>query len=510
MPRRVVPPCLALVFVTCAHNTPQGAITPTPAHTVSEAPSGGAATEDELTALVSEVLTPQLCPRLRGSWLGLPGEGDVRGPAAGTLPSVGRWWIRTCEARRQGDRIELTMGGQGWTWVDRESSGFRVRQYLLFDAEASLGADVRVGYDRARRVASLWMIPAPGVTARITPRGVVTAEPTGFFASVLGTVAQVAGSSVDERARTQAAELGSERLRDRLATGITMTFSMATQQADFMVGSLERGQVPERPFPSDAPWLVNQRSMVWPGGLDVIGPVDVSAPRTLEVALEEGDGAVLRTVCEEALGRYVDARFRDPTGTPRAPSGGALVELGPGRELRTVTVPAGTCPTLLLLSSSQAGPARVRYRVLSNPTTGAAQEPARPRAVRVLLVGARVRPTNPSGRDWDLVGGEADVQVTVTSLGHPRTVDRTTVFENNNNPTFNRWLPGPLDLAEDLPLRFTVTDDDSTSQEPIGQADLAAAQVPSQGGEVTLALRAAGATGEPVGSLTLRLQALAR
>ena len=35
-----------------------------------------------------------------------------------------------------------------------------MRQYLLFDASASLGADVTVGYDRARRVASLWMTPA--------------------------------------------------------------------------------------------------------------------------------------------------------------------------------------------------------------------------------------------------------------------------------------------------------------------------------------------------------------
>jgi hypothetical protein len=423
---------------------------------------------------------------------------------------VGRWWIRTCEARRDGDRIELTLGGQGWTWVDRETSGFRVRQYLLFEAEASLGADVRVGYDRTRRVASLWMIPAPGVTARITPRGVVTAEPTGFFASVLGTVAQVAGTSVDERARTQAAELGSERLRDRLATGITMTFSMATQQADFMVGALGRGEVPERPFPSDAPWLVNQRSMVWPGGLDVIGPLDVSTARTLEVALEEGDGATLRAVCDEPLGRYVDARFRDPSSAVRVPAGGALAELGPGRELRVLTLPAGHCPTLLLLSSSVAGPARVRYRVLAGSTPGATETAARPRGVRVELVAARVSATNPAGRSWDLVGGEADVLVIVTSLGRPRTVDRTGAIENNNNPVFNRWLPGVLDLTDDLPLRFSVVDDDTTTEEPIGTADLTASQVPSQPGELTLPVRAAGATGAPVGSLTLRLQPVAR
>ena len=65
-------------------------------------------------------------------------------------------------------------------WVDREASGFRVRQYLLFEGRAALGADVAVGYDRARRVASLWMRPAAGVTASNVPQGMVSPEPTGI------------------------------------------------------------------------------------------------------------------------------------------------------------------------------------------------------------------------------------------------------------------------------------------------------------------------------------------
>jgi hypothetical protein len=201
-----------------------GATTPANAPAGGAPTSGGAAAapgpDAELRAMVTEALTPQLCPKLLGSYVGLPGESDARGPAAGATASVGRWWIRRCEARTVGDRMELSIGGSGWTWIDRETGGFRVRQYLLFDASASLGADVTVGYDRARRVASLWMTPAAGVQATITPRGLVNVEPQGFFASVLGGVAAATGASVSERASTQAAELGSTQLRDRLAQAL--------------------------------------------------------------------------------------------------------------------------------------------------------------------------------------------------------------------------------------------------------------------------------------------------
>src|SRR5579884_165801 len=47
-------------------------------------PGSPPAPEGDVRALVTEVLAPQLCPRLLGSFLGLPGEGEARGPAAGT------------------------------------------------------------------------------------------------------------------------------------------------------------------------------------------------------------------------------------------------------------------------------------------------------------------------------------------------------------------------------------------------------------------------------------------
>lgn len=469
--------------------------------------------DDEVRALVTQALTPQMCPRLLGSFIGLPGEGTATGPAAGTLPSAGRWWIRTCEAHVEGDRLVLSMGGPGWTWIDRETSGFRVRQYLLFEAQAQLGADVAVGYDRARRVASLWMRPAEGVRATITPRGVVSAEATGFFSTILGGVAAATGNSVSDRARQQAGELGSTMLRDRLGAGFTMTFSLATQQVDFMVGALQRGEVPERPYAGStgAPWVVNQRSTVWPGGLDVVGPIETQPGRRmgLDIEVEEGDGVTVRATCAEPMVRYFDARFRTPDVAPPAPPPAAtVIDLaggsGPQHITLPDTLPGSPCPMLLTLSPrGTALPARARYRVSPEAQTTPVNTTRR---VRVMILSTTVTAQNASGRDWDMIGGEADQVVVTASVPMGREIDRTNVVSDRNSVVWNRALPSVYELSRDLPLRISVFDDDATTRELIGVADLDAARVPTSTGDLTLPLRTEGAVPRQTGSVRLRIE----
>ena len=493
--------------------------------------TAGSSNDSDVRALVTELLTPQLCPKLVGSFIGLPGEGSATGPAAGTIASAGRWWIRSCEARVVNDRLSLSMGGPGWTWVDRETSGFRVHQYVLFEASVELSADVAVGYDRERRIASVWMRPATGVSARVTPRGVVSAEPTGFFSAVLGGVLSVTGSSASDRAREQAEQLGSDQMRDRLATGFTMTMSLDTHQTDFMVGALERGQVPERPWPSDTtePWLVNARSTVWPGGLDVIGPVDTTAgPVGLDLELEEGEAASLRTVCAEPMGRYFDARLQSPDTPPTPPAGMPLVELSQLGAPRYLEVPRGTCPTLLLVAARGRTelPVRVRYRVappgaspLSHPpvvagsptgasggTSPVAIGPTHPARVRVRLVQLAVAPQTARNVAWDVVGGEADPYVITVSVPRGRQLDRSTPVADRNVVQLDRWLPGALDTAADFPLRFTVYDEDSTSDELVGAADLDASALPAASGDLSLAIRTVEAIPVQLGVLRLRVE----
>lgn len=518
---------LATLLTACASAPPPTTQTlPDPPRPTASAASNGDG--DEVRALVTEALTPQLCPRLIGSFLGLPGESDLRGPASGTVASVGRWWIRSCDARVDNGRLSLRIGGSGWTWIDRESDGFRVRQYLLFDARAALGADVSVGYDRVRRVASLWMTPASGVQAEITPRGMVSAEATGFFSTILGGVAALTGTTVSERARTQAAALGSSQLRERLAGGFTMTVSLDNHQVDFMVGALQRGEVPERPYPTEArgPWLINQRSMVWPGGLDVVGPMDTIAQGRLglDVTLEEGDGAVIQGVCSDALGRYFDARFRDPAAVPPAPVGTPIVTLRPSAATQHVQLPL-TIPgsvndhgcTMVLTIATPPGsalPARLRYRVM--PEAGETPPPSAPtrpgmvssRRVRVQLTGVTVTPNNPAGHGWDMVGGEADLTVRTASVAMGREIDRTPVINDRNDARFDRWLPSAFEVPRDLPLRFSVFDDDTTTQELIGAADLDASAIPAATGEVVLPLRTTATVPVQTGTLRLRVEVL--
>jgi hypothetical protein len=499
-------------------NAPVGSTpTTTPSsdtHTPSTSTSP-AAMDDEVRTLITHALTPQMCPRMLGTFLGLPGEGSASGPAAGALPSVGRWWIRSCEARAEDGRIHLSIGGPGWTWVDRASNGFRVRQYLLFEAQAAFGADVALGYDRTTRVATLWMRPAEGVDATITPRGVVSAEATGFFATLLGGIAAVTGNDVNERARQQAGALGSAMLRERLAVGFTMTLALERNQMDFMVGSLHRGEVPERPYPPSphGPWVVNQRSTVWPGGLDVVGPIDPrNGPLGLDLALEEGDGAVVRAHCAEALTRYFEARFRTPDLPPPAPPTGVVVaELSAGADplhLRLPdNVPGSPCALLLTLAPrGNSLPVRLRYRVAPEPPNTPARTTTR--RVRVQIVGAIVAHANPSGHAWDVVGGEADLTVITASIPLGRVIDTAPVVPDRDDASWHRWLPGSYDVAHDLPLRFSVFDDDTTTREFIGMAELDAARVPNSPGDFTLPLRSEGPVPRQTGTLRLRVEVL--
>jgi hypothetical protein len=128
--------------------------------------------------------------------------------------------------------------------------------------------------------------------------------------------------------------------------------------------------------------------------------------------------------------------------------------------------------------------------------------------VRIQLAGATVAHENPGGRAWDLVGGEADLTVVTASIPLGRAIDTAPVIADRDRATWDRWLPGSYDVARDLPLRFTVFDDDATTRELIGVADLDAAGVPAAGGEFSLQLRTEGAVPRPTGTLRLRAEVL--
>ncbi len=495
----------------------------------AETSGGEQGTADELSELMAEVIAPRICERVVGSFIGLPGDEAHEGPAGGLDPAVGRWWIRQCQADVVDGRLSVAISGSGWTWLDRETMGFRVRQYLRFDAATTFAASLHVGYDSRTRIASIWLRPEPGVTAEVRPQGLVRAEATGIFSSVLGGILSVTGSSADDRARAQAAEEGSQRLRDRFAAGFTVTYALDSEQMDFMLGQLERGQTPERPWPSNgAAWIVNERSAVWPAGMDVLGPIpDDAGPVTLDVELEEGQSASLRRVCADELGRWLDAAWN---GTGSAtPPGEVVSELTAAGTSRTLRLESRACRTLLMVTpGAQASiPSVLRYRVASvnaaAPTTNGAEQVAYqpgqaqygtsstvvggggPSAVRVEIRSASISDQTAGGGSWDVVGGDPDPFVVVISISHQREIDRSPSVDDTREVRFDRVLPGAIRI-DDFPIRFMVYDEDVTSDELIGVADVDASAIRGTGvTELVLPLRSEGGRPATTGTLRVRL-----
>ncbi|MCA9608283.1 MAG: hypothetical protein KC619_21890 [Myxococcales bacterium] len=476
---------------------------------------GEEGTPDELSELMAEVIAPRICERVLGSFVGLPGEETHDGAEGGRDPSVGRWWIRRCEAQVVDGRLNVSFGGPGWTWLDRESMGFRVRQYLRMDAGASFTASLHIGYDARTRVASVWLRPQPGVRATVEPTGLVQAEATGVFSSMLGGLLNLAGESASDRARAQAAEEGSQRLAGQLQTGFTVTYELDTEQLDFMLGQLPRGVTPQRPWSAiGSTWLVNERSGVWPGGIDVLGPVPADAGQiTLEAELEEGQGMLIRRVCADAMHSWLDAAWAGHN--PPSLNGAVIATLTTPHAPQTVQLTAMECPALLVVTTTDGArtPALARYRVTSQTAREAAPPavaaPAPPngaaRAVRIQIRSIVIHPQNTAGEAWDLMGGEPDPYVVVTSVREGREVHRTPTLDDVREARFDQWIPTAVP-ASALPLRVVVYDEDVAGDEVIGAAQIDASVLDGGETDLTLDLRSRGENGGQTGVLRIRVQ----
>jgi hypothetical protein len=488
---------------------------------------------DELSELLAELLAPRICDQVVGAYIGLPGDESHEGPDAGLDPSVGRWWIRQCQADVSEGRLRVAIAGSGWTWLDRESMGFRVRQYLRFDAAATFAASLHVGYDARTRIATVWLHPDPDVQATVTPQGLVRAEATGLFSSVLGGILDLTGSNANDRARTQAADEGSQRLRDRLTTGFTVTYQLDSQQMDFMLGELARGQTPARPWPNtEIPWVINERSAVWPMGMDVVGPIPIdTGEAALDLELEEGESAVVRRACADDLARWLDAAWN---GSAEAvPPGESIAELRQVGVPQTLHIPAQDCRSVLLVTPGARAslPVMLRYRVTplalpeeapAEPTARVAYDgtglgpayrspglpgqpaPAPPVPVRIEVRSLSVTENTANGGDWDVVGGEPDPYLVVSSIPGRRELDRSPTSDDRREVRLDRMLPGAL-RVEDFPIRFVVYDEDVTSDELIGSADVEASALRAGALELVLSLRSQGDRPAQTGTLRVRL-----
>jgi len=495
---------------------------PTASQECAPTSGGEEGTADELSELMAEMIAPRICERVIGSFIGLPGEETHEGPAGGRDPSVGRWWIRRCDAQVHDGRLQVVFGGPGWTWLDRESTGFRVRQYLRFDASASFNASLHIGYDGRTRIASVWLRPQPGVRAVIEPTGLVQAEATSVFSSMLGGLLSMSGESASDRARAQAAAEGSGRLSEKLQAGFTVTYQLDTEQMDFMLGQLPRGVTPERPYePTGSAWLLNERSTVWPGGIDVLGPVPEDAGQvTLDLELEEGGGALVRRVCAADLHAWLEAAWAGQA--PQALDGATVATLGEAHAPQRLALSAMTCPTLLVVTTQEGArvPATARYRVTSaevpvrtqvegattpSPATTSPGASSAARSFRLQIRSLVIEAEDAEGDDWDVVGGDPDPYVVVTSVREGRELHRTPIIDDSREPRYDQWLPSAVPVSA-LPIRLVVYDDDVGGDEVVGVAIIEASHVGATNADLTLELGARGAGARRTGVVRIRIQ----
>jgi hypothetical protein len=298
-----------------------------------------------------------------------------------------------------------------------------------------------------------------------------------------------------------------------------------------MVGALERGQIPQRPYPTTAGavWSVNQRLTIYPGGLDVLGPLDhMQGAETVEMELEEGGGVFVDAVCQADFERFYDTVLQG--GATATPTGTRVLELTGPHQSHTATIPSLGCPTLLLVTphadATLSSTARVRVvppppattTATTTTTTTTGGTTATPTTttttttttapathpVRIHLTGMTVATAAVGGSAWDTIGSEPDPYIVIASLPGQREIERTTVTADRHEVALDHWLPGAYH-AEDFPIRFSVYDDDSvTADELIGVTDVSAAQI-AAGGDFALDLRSQGDVPQTMGSLRITI-----
>ncbi|QQR90510.1 MAG: hypothetical protein IPJ88_01835 [Myxococcales bacterium] len=476
-----------------------------------------AASQPEIEALLRDVLAPQLCARVQGSFVALPEEGAPEGPLAASAPAVGRWNIDSCQSQIKDDVLEVFLQGSGFTWVDQQSSGFQVKQYLFFDASASFRAKAHLGYEPTKKVVSLWLIPDGAVQANVQPKGDVSARATNVFSSVVGGVLDFAGSSVDAQAVEQARHTGTERFKRILAKGFTLSIDLGKQQSDFMVGQLALGELPKRPFDNllEGQWLINGRSKIWPGGWDILGPIPQQPePRVLQVGLETGHAAELSVLCAELMQDFLRGEQAFSSDMPKLAR--KLSKIDKVGMLESIKLPDLSCPLVVMITpaAGNAEPVTLRYRDM--PEALLHQQGAQLQGasavhypVEVSLLDVQLAGKDANGRDWDLLGGRPDIFV-VSSYGQEqRQLDRTNTVQDNKRAVFNRKLPRRF-TELDLPLRFMIFDADATRDELVGMAMLESKQLPKTNTTtkqftLSLAVRSLNADAKVLGYLRLKV-----
>jgi hypothetical protein len=140
-------------------------------------------------------------------------------------------------------------------------------------------------------------------------------------------------------------------LRIKLRGGATATYDFGSGQSDATLGKVELGKTPQHAFDDQTPWLVNDRLLLAPAAVHVMGPI-APGPTRLDVDVQRGKGITYQAVCDQNLDEnysvLVGGRAND-IPTREVVANGTVT--GPGLHTTDFIVP--DCKFYLVVSAVQ-------------------------------------------------------------------------------------------------------------------------------------------------------------
>jgi hypothetical protein len=344
--RRMWP--IALSFITlaaCGHDVPSS---PQASSKAAVAPQRGAAGDEDLRVMLSELASSKACSRVRGGFIGLRAP-DRPGVVTGVL------WIRACEISNAGLHVTFHIAGNGWLWIaqtkDQGGGTFAVRQYVRFGIDTTIQGALDLAYDRGAHVASVWFTPDHPPEVKFTTIGNVDVDRQGVWSSVVGALGTAFATSPEDAAAEQAQLHGTSELAARLANGLAVTINLCTGLSRVQLGRSPKGEMAA----ADVGETRRIPVELQPGGVMIIGPQLAGEGMTLQaVALQGGVGLTL--VCAKDA-ETIAREFMAGHPVPVVP---VLGSVDVRTEARLQIMPA-LCPVDVVVHPLDDAPARFAW-----------------------------------------------------------------------------------------------------------------------------------------------------
>lgn len=263
----------------------------------------GAVGDAGLRVLVSELASAKACEMMRGQWrpLRAPDRHDV---------STGVLWIRDCEITNRGDDVMFHLSGNGWRWANqtkrKAGATFELAQNVRFAVDLPMPGSIEVAYDDRTHVVSLWFSPDHVPDVQFTPIGDFDVDEKGWWATVLGGLSSVFGSSPEAQARAEAKGQGTANFAKELADGLSLTIKACTGLSRFNLGRPAKGKMVE----ADVGETLDVPVELHPDGMMITGPYVATHGMTAAFDVQRGGRIRAAVMCqddaEQLAAAYVD------------------------------------------------------------------------------------------------------------------------------------------------------------------------------------------------------------